>query len=357
MKAVKVLEGLPNYESREILQTRLNDLLPDGSISFNADTKEFVLRGTATLDKVWRDVCGTQNVVPHGFARSTTEAPRFPEMEAVNKVVGPGAPQSLSSAPPPEPQLDQPSSSSSDELDSGQATVLKAALFRLFADVTSGVPDWTDFCESLPLLPNRASQKRDYETLKSLRDKQARYMDLLSKIKERYYHLATELDLSDTKKLLRQESQKLSLLECRLEIYTTILDHTAQVAFNEIQWATDHTSRNDSKAIRTIVTFKQAALLVQSISLTQILNKEKLIVDISRIRPWNYSEKCYLMLDVFCLSSGTVHVMKRRFCTRYVQIKYFEASWPEALVAHRIQPLPGSMRAITKIIYFEPSPP
>ena len=148
--------------------------------------------------------------------------------------------------------------------------------------------------------------------------------------------------------MIRREAQKLSLLECRLEIYTTILEHTAQVAFNEIRLATDHTSRNDSKAIRTIVTFKQAALLVQSISLTQILNKEKLIVDISTIRPWNYSEKCYLMLDVFCLRSGTVHVKKRRFCTRYVQIKYFEASWPEALVAHRIRPLPGSMRAITK---------
>ena len=43
-----------------------------------------------------------------------------------------------------------------------------------------------------------------------------------------------------------------------------------------------------------------------------------------------------------------MQVEKRRFCTRYVQIKYFEASWPGALVAHRIEPLPGSMRAHTK---------
>ena len=43
-----------------------------------------------------------------------------------------------------------------------------------FADVTSGVPDWTDYCAALPLLPCRASQKRDYEVLQSLRDNQAR---------------------------------------------------------------------------------------------------------------------------------------------------------------------------------------
>ena len=43
-----------------------------------------------------------------------------------------------------------------------------------------------------------------------------------------------------------------------------------------------------------------------------------------------------------------MQVEKRRFCTQYVQIKYFEASWPGALVAHRIQPLHGSMRAHTK---------
>ena len=39
---------------------------------------------------------------------------------------------------------------------------------------------------------------------------------------------------------------------------------------------------------------------------------------------------------------------KRLFGSPYVQIKYFEASWPGALVAHRIQPLHGSMHAHTK---------
>ena len=43
-----------------------------------------------------------------------------------------------------------------------------------------------------------------------------------------------------------------------------------------------------------------------------------------------------------------MQVEKGRFCTQYVQIKYFEASWPGALVAHRIQPLHGSMHAHTK---------
>ena len=109
-----------------------------------------------------------------------------------------------------------------------QATVTKAALFRLFADVTSGVPDWTDYCAALPLLPSRASEKRDYEILKSLRDKQARYVDLLARIKESYFDVATEWDLTAAKHMLRRESQKLSLLECRLETYTTILEQVLQ---------------------------------------------------------------------------------------------------------------------------------
>ena len=98
--------------------------------------------------------------------------------------------------------------------------------------------------------------------------------------------------------VLRRESQKLSLLECRLEIYSTVLEHVAQVAFNEIQLATDHTSNNDTKVKRAIVTFKQAGMLVNAVSLTDIANKNKLIVDISKISPWNYSDNCYLMLAV-----------------------------------------------------------
>ena len=52
------------------------------------------------------------------------------------------------------------------------------------------------------------------------------------------------------------------------------------------------------------------------------------------------------MLDVF--RSGTMQVEKIRVCSQYVHTAYFEASWPRALVAHRIQPLHGSMHAHTK---------
>ena len=43
-----------------------------------------------------------------------------------------------------------------------------------------------------------------------------------------------------------------------------------------------------------------------------------------------------------------MEVETRDFGTRYVQIKYFEASWPGAPVAHRIEPLHGTMHAQTK---------
>ena len=69
-------------------------------------------------------------------------------------------------------------------VDTEQATAAKAALFRLFANVTLAAPDWTDHCAALSLLPSRASQNHDYEVLKSLREQQARYVDLLVTIKQ-----------------------------------------------------------------------------------------------------------------------------------------------------------------------------
>jgi hypothetical protein len=296
----------------------------------------------------------------------------MPEMDAVNKIVGPVAPPPPpppppvaesdavmeAKVPPESPDWDAASSSASacaepnekavetHRVDTEQATVTKAALFRLFADVTSQVPDWTDYCAAVPLLPSRASQKRDYEKLKSLRENQARYVHYLSTIKESYFDAATEYDLAAAKHVIRRESQKLSLLDSRLEIYATVLQHVAEVAFNEIRLATDHTSKNDTKVKRAIVTFKQAGMLVDAVERTEIVKNNKLIVDISKFSPWNNKLQCYLMLDVF--ESGTMQVEKRPFRTQYVQIKYFEASWPGALVAHRIQPLPGSMHAHTK---------
>ena len=146
--------------------------------------------------------------------------------------------------------------------------------------------------------------------------------------------------------MLRRESHKLSLLYCRVAIYETVLDHVEHIAFNEIQVANDHTSNNDKKVKRTMVTFQQAMQLVDAISDTYIADYNKLIVDISNFSRFKDDTRCYLTLYVF--SPGTTHVEKRRFCKQYVQIKYLEASWPAALVAHRIQPLPGSMHAHTE---------
>ena len=143
-------------------------------------------------------------------------------MAAVTKIVGPVQPPSPPPSPPPvaksdaamepkvppeKPQSDQPSSSSSacaepnekavetHRVDTEQATATKAALFRLFADVTSGVPDWTDFCAALPLLPSRDSRNGDYDMLKSLRDKQAQYVHRLATIKGSCFDAATDYDL------------------------------------------------------------------------------------------------------------------------------------------------------------------
>ena len=98
--------------------------------------------------------------------------------------------------------------------------------------------------------------------------------------------------------------------------------------------------------MRATVTFKQARMLLNAVSLIEIANKKKLIVDISKFSPWNSSMRCYLNLDV--IRSDTMDVEKRRFSTQYVQIRYFEASWPGALVAHRIEPLHGTMNTHTK---------
>ena len=72
------------------------------------------------------------------------------------------------------------------------------------------------------------------------------------------------------------------------------------------------------------MTFKQAEMLIYAISLEEIANTNKLIVDISKINPWDYSLHCYLLLDVF--QTGTMEIGKRRFGKQYVQIKHFEAS-------------------------------
>ena len=53
------------------------------------------------------------------------------------------------------------------------------------------------------------------------------------------------------------EFQKLSLLETRVVIYDTMREHLKHVGFNEIRLATNHSSNNNTKVRRVIVTFKQ----------------------------------------------------------------------------------------------------
>ena len=111
-----------------------------------------------------------------------------------------------------------------------------------------------------------------------------------------------------------------------------------EVAFNEFRLSSTHTSRNDPNVQRVIVTSEQAWRLLDAALQTDIAKSRKLIVDMEKISPWNYELGCYVMLHVF--RRGTMEVDKRKFRRRYVQIKYFEASWPGAPVAHRIEPHP-----------------
>lgn len=158
-----------------------------------------------------------------------------------------------------------------------------------------GVPDWTDSCAALPLLPSRASQKHDFENLKSLRGKQARYVHLRITIKASYFDAATESDLAAAKQVTRQEYHKLSLLDSRLEICATVLQHVTEVTFNEMQLATDHTRQNEPNVKRAIVTLKHAKMRVDAVSLDEVHKNKKLIVDISTMRPWHKSLQCDLV--------------------------------------------------------------
>ena len=170
-------------------------------------------------------------------------------------------------------------------------------------------------------------------------------MRLLTTNKGKCFVAATGCDLPAAEQVLRRESHKLNLLNSRLQIYETVLQQTSEVAFNEFRLSSTRTSRNDPKVQRAIVTFEQTGVLVDAASPTEITNNNKLIVDVAKINTWDHSRECYVMLRVF--QRGTMEVYKRKFRSQYVQIKYFEASWPGAPVAHRIEPLRGSMNALS----------
>ena len=84
------------------------------------------------------------------------------------------------------------------------------------------------------------------------------------------------------RRLLQSEARKLNLMESRLEIYETLLHDMTQVACNEIRLAADPTSRSE-KADTTIVTFRQARMLLNAISLDDLINSHVVLADISDV--------------------------------------------------------------------------
>ena len=155
-------------------------------------------------------------------------------------------------------------------------------------------------------------------------------------------------DLEEIQDVLLKETHKLILLESRMEIYATVSEiMPRQVPFNEFRKANDHTSRNDDcRAIRTILTFQQAKILIDKIDIAKSQDEHKLIIDLSKIKPRTWQQPYYyLMLDVF--KRASMKVEKKQFATRFVQLRYLEASWPASRVGHRLEPLHGSMNAHT----------
>ena len=218
--------------------------------------------------------------------------------------------------------------------------------YRLFANMTKDVPDWSRLCMALPLLPSRAAQKDDYDNLRSLRNEQARYVRQLYRFQDIHSDAGTETELEDAKHMLREEYQKLTLLDSRLDIYYSALQEGDQVAFNEQRLPNDHTSHNEPRVNRAIVTFRQAMMLINNVSLKEIYYNKRLVVDVRKFSRWNHKEKYYLLLDVF--KNGTMDVEKKKIVTGTVQIKYFDASWPAAPVAHRVQPTHGYMNTLSE---------
>ena len=143
----------------------------------------------------------------------------------------------------------------------------------------------------------------------------------------------------------RQESRKLSLLEARLAIYTTVRDHVSEIAFNENRQQADFTSNNDKQTFRAIVTFRQMKMLLDRIIVEELGKSNKLVIDWSRITK-NWTQNYWIELDAFYTASKAVRKIYVK--SQFMEIVYLEATWPAAAVAHRIKPLPGSILSHTK---------
>ena len=178
--------------------------------------------------------------------------------------------------------------------------------------------------------------------MNALRKQQAQYVQHLVSQKRATCDDEHLMDQEIAKQLLQKETRKQSLLESRIEIYDTVMQAVTQVAFNEERLAADHCSGNDKHVRRVILTFKQARMLLGTVSLQYLVYDEMVIADISKIFNWNWYRECYVELNSF--RRGTRQVQKFAVCTEFLHIKWLEASWPAASTFHRLRPLPGSIR-------------
>ena len=218
----------------------------------------------------------------------------------------------------------------------------KAALRCQLIGVASAVPNWTGMLVALPLVPNRASQMYDRDVMQQLWQEQARYVQYLASQKRATCDDEHPWDQEIAQQLLQKETRKQGLIESRMQIYDTVMQAVTQVAFNEERLSADHCSGNDKHVRRVILTFKQARMLLGTVSLQYLVYDEMVIADISKIFNWNWYRECYVELDSF--RRGTRQVQKFAVCTEFLHIKWLEASWPAASTFHRLRPLPGSIR-------------
>ena len=162
-----------------------------------------------------------------------------------------------------------------------------------FRAVTSKVPEWFDIMGALPLVPNRATEKVYYRTMKRFQLQQKTYLEMLSDNN-------TLLDEEVAQQWLQKETRKLNVLMSRLEIYDSILEYQQRIGepegegeghgsrvsgvfFNEMLLAADHTSGNDKNIMRAIFTFRQAKMLLKSMSLKLLIQKGFVIADLNEI--------------------------------------------------------------------------
>jgi len=222
-------------------------------------------------------------------------------------------------------------------------------------EIARAAPNWSTTLDKLSLVPSRASEIRDHKEMQSLHTQQTKYLQLL---REKLGILLENEDEADAEKeaakqLMQIENKKLNLIEAKLRIYETVLENDSAVSFNddmtvsfnELWLAAGHNSRNNTNAVRVIISFDQARVLLENISLRDLIRHPNIVVcDIDKIAEWNYRENCYFIMDSF--KPGTKEVTTFPVRTSRLHIRFLEASWPADDSIHRLEPLPGSIRKL-----------